>query len=91
VAVLARICVWFLVLALAATACVVWASFGKTLAQAEPIPVANVPVPNAAVWRGRVYQSRASLAAALARQGKSYTAWARTHPGAAALLAARSR
>jgi hypothetical protein len=88
VTVLARICVWLLVLALVAAACGVWASFGRTLAHAKPIPVANVPVPNAVVWRGRVYQSRTSLAAALARQGRSYAGWAKTHPHAAALLSA---
>lgn len=81
---------WLIALGLIAAATVVWASFGQTLARAKPLPVANVPAPNAVVWHGRVYQSRSSLAHALSRSGRSYAAWARSHPRAAALLAARA-
>jgi hypothetical protein len=73
-----------LALVLAAAA---WALFANRVMSVKPVPHVDVPQPNAVVWHGRVYQSRALLAVHLHRNGKSYYAWARNHPGAAALLA----
>jgi len=81
---------WLVALGFVIAAASVWATFGKTLAGARPLPVADVPVPNAVVWKGRVYQSRTRLARELERHGGSYATWARLHPGAAALLARRA-
>ena len=76
----------FVVLALVLAAAA-WAMFANRLVTAKPVPHVDVPQPNAVVWYGRVYQSRAQLAVYLQKNGTSYYAWARNHPGAAALLA----
>lgn len=86
-----RLSVWLVVVAIGAAAIGVWTAFGRTIAHPKPLPVAKVPVPDAVVWDGRVLQSRAAMAATLARDGRSYVLWARLHPHAAALLAKRRR
>jgi hypothetical protein len=63
-----------------------WALFANRVLSAKPVPHIDVPQPNAVVWHGGVYQSRARLASYLHRNGRTYEAWARSHPGAAALL-----
>ena len=76
----------FVVLALVLAAAA-WALFANRVVTVKPVPHVDVPQPDAVVWDGRVYQSRARLAVYLDRNGMGYDAWARIHPGAAALLA----
>lgn len=81
------IAMWVVALAALAAAVFVWWSFARALHDATPVPAADVPVPDAVVWRGKVYRTRGSLAVALRRSGRTYYVWARNHPGAASLLA----
>lgn len=78
---------WAAVLVVALLAALVWATFAHRLRTATPVPHVDVPAPNAVVWHGHVYQSEATLARDLQRQGGSYAVWAANHRTAAAFLA----
>ncbi len=82
---------WLVAAVAVIVAVTVWASFARTLSNATPVPVADVPQTNAVVWRHRVYQSRAALTRDLNRRGKTYAAWARNHPAAASFLVSLER
>lgn len=78
---------WLLALTAAVAGVLVWVLFARELSRATPVPVADVPQPNAVVWRRKVFQSEQALQAELVREGTDYATWARHHPAAAALLA----
>jgi putative exporter of polyketide antibiotics len=82
---------WLVAVVALVAAVVVWVAFARTLSNATPVQVSAVPQTNAVVWRGRVYQSPATLARDLRRQGKTYALWAVNHPAAASLLASLGR
>jgi len=82
---------WFIAAAAVIAAAVVWASFARTLADATPVPVADVPQTDAVVWRRSVYQSREALTRDLNRVGKTYLVWAKNHPAAASFLVSLER
>jgi hypothetical protein len=82
---------WLVAALAVVVAAVVWASFARTLSNASPVPVADVPQTNAVVWRHRVYQSRAALTRDLNRVGKTYASWAKNHPAAASFLVSLER
>jgi hypothetical protein len=78
---------WLVALAVVAAAAIVWVRTARVLSDGRPVPVANVPQPDAVAWHGRVFRSERDLAAELRREGRSYGTWSRNHPAAAALLA----
>ena len=82
---------WLVAVVALVAAVSVWVAFARTLSNATPVQVSAVPQTNAVVWRGRVYQSPATLARDLRRQGKTYALWAANHPEAASLLASLGR
>jgi len=55
----------------------------------HPDPPASTGRPAAVVWSARVFRGEAELAKWLRVRGTTYERWAREHPSAAKLLAAR--
>lgn len=82
---------WLLALTATGVAVLVWVIFAHVLADATPVPVADVPQPNAIVWYGKVFQSEPAFRAELAREGRTWPTWSRNHPAAAALLGSLGR
>ncbi len=78
---------WLIALAAAVAGVLVWALFARELSRATPVPVADVPTPNAIVWHRKVFQSERVFRVELAREARDYETWARNHRPAAALLA----
>jgi hypothetical protein len=64
-----------------------WLQVAKTMRDADPVPPAKLPRVDGIVWSNRVFIDAATFRRWLASRDLSYTAWARNHPGALALLA----
>jgi hypothetical protein len=62
-----------------------WVAVVRTLREAQPVATPKLQ-PEAIVWAGRVFGSRAEFAQWLRSRGDSYEAWGRAHPTARAVV-----
>jgi hypothetical protein len=63
-----------------------WAVVARTLVNAKPVATSGASAARSIVWGGRVFSTKADLAAWLRSRGTSYDAWAARHPDDRAIL-----
>ncbi len=63
-----------------------WYRVAHTLSTAQPVKVPRIRSVSGIVWGGRVFESKASLAAWLHSRGAKYSTWAARYPALARVL-----
>ena len=72
-----------------ATAGLAWYRVAHTLETAKPVKVPTIHPVSGIIWAGRVFNSRAAMAAWLHSRGASYARWEKRNPELARILATR--
>lgn len=72
-----------------AAAGLAWYRVAHALTTARPVKVPTIRPVSGIVWGGRVFETRAALAAWLHSRGATYATWAERHPALARVLETR--
>lgn len=77
---------WLLVALAVAVVAVPWAVVARTLVNAKPLDTGSTVAARSIAWGGRVFSTKAALAAWLRSRGGSYSTWAARNPSDRAIL-----